>query len=236
MSSPAPIEPVWEFADHVEEIWKPYRIKILYGGRGGVKSWTAARYHLIRGFEKPCRILCGREVQKSIEQSVHQLLSDQIEIMGLGSFYEVQKTQIIGRNGTLIKFAGLSNLTVETIKSYEGYDYFWGEEAATFSKRSLDILLPTIRKEGSELMFTLNPELDTDEIWSRYIERPDPDVLTIECSYHNNPWFPAVLEKERQLFLRQVESGARSQDEYENIWGGKCRPCLLYTSPSPRDS
>ena len=76
-----------------------------------------------------------------------------------------------------------------------------------------DILLPTIRKADSELMFTFNPELDTDEIWTRFIETPPDDCLLLECSYHNNPWFPDVLERERLHFLRQVESGARRQEE-----------------------
>lgn len=219
-------QPDWQFAHHVERIWEPYRIKILYGGRGGIKSWTAADYHLIDGYQRPLRILCGREVQKSIQDSVHQLLADQIQRLGLGGFYEILRSEIRGINGTKFIFTGLSSLTAESIKSYEGVDRFWGEEAAGFTKRSLDILIPTIRKEGSELMFTMNPELDTDEIYKRYIENPDPDVLAIECSHYNNPWFPAVLEKERQLFLRQVESGARRQEEYDNIWEGKCKPAV----------
>lgn len=219
-------EPVWEFAEHTQAIWTPCRHKILYGGRGGVKSWTAARYLLISGFQEPLRILCGREVQKSVKESVHQLLADQIVRLGLEGFYEVLSTEIRGRNGTKFTYAGLSNLTAETIKSFEGYDKFWGEEAASFTRRSLDILLPTIRKPGSELIFTLNPELDTDEVWTRFIETPRDDTLVIECSYHNNPWFPEVLETERQSFLRQVELGKRRQSDYDWIWEGKCKPAV----------
>lgn len=222
----AQTEPEWEFAEHTQAVWDPYRIKILKGGRGGVKSWTAARKHLIEGFQQPLRVLCGREVQKSIRESVHQLLSDQIELLGLGGFYEILSTEIRGRNGTRFTYAGISQLTTDSIKSYEGYDRFWGEESHTFSRRSLDILTPTFRKDGSELMFTLNPELDTDEIWARYIETPDDDTLIIDCSYHNNPWFPDVLEKERQSFLRQVEMGKRTQSDYDWIWEGKCKPAV----------
>lgn len=216
----------WEFASHVKEVWEPYRIKVLKGGRGGIKSWTAARYHLIDGYRQPLRILCGREVQKSIRESVHQLLSDQIELLGLGAFYDVLSTEIRGKNGTRIVYAGISQLTTESIKSYEGYDRFWGEEAQSFTRRSLDILEPTFRKEGSELMFTLNPELDTDEVWVRYIENPPDDTLVLDCSYHKNPWFPKVLENERQKFLRQVEMGKREQFEYDWIWEGKTKPAV----------
>ena len=226
MSALRETEPNWEFADHVAPIWEPHRIKILKGGRGGVKSWTAARYHLIDGYQRPLRVLCGREVQKSIKESVHQLLADQIELLGLGGFYDVLSTEIRGKNGTRFVYAGISQLTTDSIKSYEGYDRFWGEEAQTFSRRSLDILTPTLRKPGSELMFTLNPELDTDEIWQRYIESPPDDTLVIDCSYHNNPWFPDVLEKERQQFLRMVETGARRQMDYDWIWEGKCKPAV----------
>jgi len=220
------IEPEWEFADHVREIWKPYRYKVLYGGRGGVKSWTVARYLLISGFQEPLRILCGREVQKSIKDSVHQLLADQISLLGLEGFYEVLQTEIRGKNGTKFAFTGLSNLTAETIKSFEGYDKFWGEEAAGFTRRSIDILLPTIRKANSEILFTLNPDLDTDEVYQRFIESPPDNCLLLECSYHNNPWFPDILEEERNTFLRAVEKGARRQEEYDNIWSGKCKPAV----------
>ena len=216
----------WEFAPHVEPVFDPYRNKVLYGGRGGVKSWTAARALLIEGFSKTLRVLCTREVQKSIKDSVHTLLKDQIELLGLGSFYTVLQNEIRGRNGTTFVFTGLSNLTADSIKSYEGVDRVWVEEAATVTKRSWDILIPTIRKDGSEIWVTFNPDLDTDDTWVRFVENTPPDTLLLECSYHNNPWFPNVLEDERQTFLRAVESGARTQAEYDNIWEGKCKPSV----------
>ncbi len=226
MTNLATNEPDWQFASHTHPIWDDYRYKILWGGRGGVKSWTAARYFLLSAYDRPRRILCGREVQKSIRESVHQLLSDQVELLGLGGFYEVLTTEIRGRNGSKFAFTGLSNLTADSIKSYEGYDGFWGEEAHKFTRRSLDILFPTLREDGSEFVFTLNPELDTDEIWVRFIEDTPEDCVTIECSYHNNPWFPKVLERERQEFLRQVEMGKRTKADYEWIWEGKCKPAV----------
>ena len=216
----------FNFAKHVQPIFDPFRIKCLKGGRGGVKSWTAADYHIRGAFLHGWRVLCGREVQKSIRQSVHRLLQDRIAALGLGWFFDVTTTEIRGKNGALFSYAGISNLSAEDVKSYEGYDRFWGEEAQSFTRRSLDILEPTFRKPGSELMFTFNPELETDEVWVRYIESDSPDVLVIDCSYHNNPWFPDVLEKERQSFLRQVEQGKREQFEYDWIWEGKTKPAV----------
>jgi len=214
------------FPPSVEGIFDPYRYIVMHGGRGGVKSWSAARKLLIEGAQTPLRIACFREIQKSIDDSVHALLKDQIKLLGLEEFYEVQKTKIRGRNGTEFVFAGLSNLTAHSIKSYEGVDRAWVEEAAAVTRRSWDILIPTIRKDGSQIIVTFNPELDTDETWLRFIENTPEDALVLECSYHNNPWFPGVLEKERQEFERSVESGARSKEDYDNIWEGKCKTAV----------
>lgn len=214
------------FAPQVQGVFDRYRYKVLYGGRGGVKSWTAARALLIQGAEKPLRILCTREVQKSIKDSVHTLLKDQVQLLGLSSFYSVLNNEIRGRNGTTFVFTGLSTLTSDSIKSYEGVDRVWVEEAATVTRRSWDILVPTIRKDGSEIWVTFNPELDTDETYTRFIEKTPENTLLIECSYHNNPWFPDVLEQERREFLRQVEAGEREQDEYDNIWGGQTKAAV----------
>jgi len=98
---------------------EPHRYKVAYGGRGSGKSWSFARELIIQGAKKTLRILCAREVQKSIKQSVHQLLSDQIQALGLGVFYEVLESEIRGKNGTQINFAGLATNTVESIKSFE---------------------------------------------------------------------------------------------------------------------
>ena len=206
-----------------EEQW---RYIVLKGGRGGTKSWSAARACLIRGAQQPLRILCVREVQRSIKDSVHQLLSDQIGLLGLESFYDVLTTEIRGRNGTKIIFTGLSNLTSDALKSYEGIDICWAEESHTLSRSSIDKLLPTIRKPGSQLIFTFNPELDTDEVWVRFIENQPENAIVRDCSYYNNPWFPEVLEEERQQFLRMVESGSRTQADYEWVWEGKTKPAV----------
>ena len=219
-------ELVWDFTEETQFLFEPHRYKVGYGGRGGIKSWSFARALLIQGFNEPLRILCAREVQKSIKDSVHQLLSDQIRLLGLERFYEVLQTEIRGKNGTRFIFTGLSNLTAESIKSYEGVDRCWVEEAAAVTRRSWDILLPTIRKAKSEIWVSFNPELDTDETWVRFIENTPEDAYIQEMSYDKNPWFPEVLERERQEFLRQVANGSRRQAEYDNIWGGKCKPAV----------
>lgn len=221
-----PVEPEWRFADNQEFLFEPHRYKVGYGGRGGTKSWGFARALLVQGYERKLRVLCAREVQKSIKDSVHQLLADQIGLLGLEGFYTVLSSEIRGRNGTVFIFAGLSNLTAESIKSYEGVDRCWVEEAAAVSRRSWDILIPTIRKPDSEIWISFNPELDTDETWVRFIENTPQTARIQEMSYDTNPWFPAVLEEERQEFLRSVERGARRQEEYDNIWGGKCKPAV----------
>lgn len=209
------------FPEKLRDLFQPHRYKCAYGGRGGAKSWGFARALLIQGAEKPMRILCTREVQKSIKDSVHSLLSDQIQALGLGSFYQVLETEIRGKNGTQILFAGLASHTVESIKSYEGVDRVWVEEARAVSERSWKILTPTIRKPGSEIWISFNPELDDDPAYQRFVVNPPPDCWTVKINYLDNPWFPEVLEKERlhaKATLPKIE--------YENIWEGACLPAV----------
>jgi phage terminase large subunit len=207
-----------QFPEKLRPLFQSFRYKVAYGGRGGAKSWGFARALLIKGAERPLRILCTREIQKSIKDSVHKLLGDQIQALGLGSFYEVQATVVKCQNGTEILFAGLSDLTAESIKSFEGVDIVWCEEAQAISKRSWDILIPTIRKDGSEIWISMNPELDTDETWTRFVVNPPPSCALMEINYPDNPWFPQVLEQER---LHAKASMPKA--DYENIWEGKCR-------------
>lgn len=216
----------WEFPDKLGFLFEPHRYKVAWGGRGGSKSWAFARALLILGAEKPLRILCAREVQKSIKDSVHKLLSDQIQMLGLGSVYEVLQNEIRGKNGTEFIFSGLSNQTAEATRSFEKIDYCWAEEANKISRRSWDLLLPTIRAEGSEIWISLNPELDTDETWQRFIENKPHNAYVQEINYMDNPWFPAVLEDERAELERLVGLGKRTRDDYDNIWLGKCKTVI----------
>jgi phage terminase large subunit len=150
-SLPPKLQPVRE---------SPSRIKVLYGGRGSSKSWSVARILLEFGTKAKIRVLCAREIQRTISESVHQLLRDQIAELGLDEFYAVTDNAIRGANGTEFYFAGLRSQDAHKLKSYEGVDICWVEEAQVVSKRSWDILLPTIRKPDSEVWVTFNPELD----------------------------------------------------------------------------
>ena len=199
-------------------IWLPMRYKVMHGGRGGGKSWSVAKVLLAKGADHPLRILCAREVQKSMKDSVHRLLRDQIVALRLESFFEVLDTEIRGANGTMFLFTGLQSHTVDSIKSYEGVDIVWVEEAHGVSKKSWDVLTPTIRKEGSEIWMTLNPDMETDETYQRFIATPSPDTWVCEINWRDNPWFPSVLDKERRKAKRSM-----LRDDYENIWEGRAR-------------
>lgn len=209
--------------DHPEKLaflFEPHRYKVAHGGRGSAKSWGFARALLIEAARSPQRILCTREVQKSIKDSVHKLLGDQIQCLGLGAHFQVLETEIRGINGSEFIFAGLSGLTVESIKSYEGIDKVWVEEAQSVSKRSWDILIPTIRKDASEIWVTLNPELDTDDTYTRFVLSPPPGAVVVQMNWRDNPWFPSVLEAERKHCMLV------NREDYDTIWEGKCRLAL----------
>ena len=209
-----------DFPKKLQCLFQPKRYKIAHGGRGGAKSWAFARALLILAANNKLRILCTREIQKSIDQSVHQLLSDQIVELGLSGKYEVFDTYIIGSNGSEFSFSGLSNQTSTSIKSFEGIDIVWAEEAQSISKKSWDILIPTIRKPNSEIWISFNPDLDTDETYVRFVVNPPEDSFVVFINYYDNPWFPEVLEKERQ------RCKITDPDNYENIWEGKCRSAV----------
>src|SRR4051812_36383154 len=208
-----------EFPEQLGCLFEPSRYKILYGGRGAAKSWGVARALLVRGCNKPLRVLCAREFQSSIRDSVHKLLCDQIKDLGLDSFYRIEQSAIFGMNGTEFSFEGIRH-NVNKIKSYEGVDIAWVEEAQTTSKSSWETLIPTIRKEGSEIWVTFNPELDTDETYKRFVLKPPPGAIVKKLNWSDNPWFPEVLKAEKDLLK------ARDEDAYLNIWEGHCRVSL----------
>jgi len=192
------------------------RYKVIYGGRGSGKSWSMARALLMRGARQQRRILCAREFQNSLADSVHRLLADQVEELGLSDLYTVGKSSIVGKNGTEFLFAGLRH-NVSKIKSFEGVDIVWVEEAQTVSKKSFDVLIPTIRRPGSEIWVTFNPDLEEDDVWQRFIKSPMPGSIVQQLSWRENPWFPHVLCLEKD-HLR-----ARDLDAYQNVWEGQCR-------------
>jgi phage terminase large subunit len=206
-----------DFIPKLKPLFEPHQFKVLYGGRAGVKSWGVARALLIQGFMEPHRILCTREVQNSIKESCHQLLSDQIKLLGLSEFYRVLEQEIVGANGTKFIFAGLSKETMQSLKSKEGITRCWVEEGQAVKKRSWEILLPTIRVKGSEIWVTFNPDLDTDDTWVRFIENTPPDTVLIETNWRDNKWFTPELEALKAHHQRTDPVG------YENIWEGKPR-------------
>lgn len=209
-----------QFPRALSGLFDPHRYKVAHGGRGSAKSWGFARALIVLAAQSKLRILCTREVQKSIKDSVHKLLSDQIAAMGFGGHFQILETEIRCINGSEFLFAGLANHTAESIKSYEGIDIVWVEEAQTVKKKSWDILIPTIRKAGSEIWVTMNPELDTDDTYVRFIASPPPDSLVVQMNWRDNPWFPDVLEKERQ------HCQLTNREDYDTIWEGKCRLAL----------
>lgn len=209
-----------EVPEKVLPLFSPNRYKILHGGRGSAKSWSVARALVSLAAAKPIRVLCARETQKSIQESVHRLLKDQIELMGLSGLFEVQETRIVGKNGSDFAFAGIRQQGVTNLKSFEGVDICWVEEAQVVTKKSWDILIPTIRKPGSEIWVTFNPELDTDETYSRFVTDPPEGAWVAEVNFSDNPWFSPELERERQDMLKRDPVG------YRTVWEGKCRPAV----------
>ena len=209
-----------DFPKKLEDLFYESRYKILWGGRGGAKSWGIARALLLLGVEYELRILCAREFQNSIKDSVHQLLADQVYSLHLDHIYNVKGGEIVSRlNGTKFGFEGLKQ-NISRIKSYEGVDIVWIEEAHVVSKNSMEVLIPTIRKEGSEIWMSLNPEFEDDYVYENYVVNPPEDSIIININWRDNPWFPDVLNKER-LALKK-----KDPDSYDHVWEGQCRQWL----------
>lgn len=193
------------------------RYQVYYGGRAGRKSWEVARSLLVRALREKKLVLCTREVQNTISDSVLRLLSQQIELMGMSYHWDVQKTTIIGKNGSQFIFRGLNGMTIDGIKSLEGADLCWVEEAHSVSDESWKILIPTIRKEGSQIFATFNPDLPTDPVMTRFIDNTPPSTYIAKTTYLDNPDCPQVLIDEAD-YLRSVDYEA-----YAHVWLGETR-------------
>lgn len=204
-----------QLPDWAQRLWEPSRYKVMRGGRGSAKSRTAATALLLQACESPHRVLCAREIQKSIKDSVKRLLDDEIERLGLSSFYESTENEIRGKNGSLFIFAGLRGNSA-SVKSMEGITRCWVEEAQTISQSSLNDLVPTIRAEGSEIWFTYNPKFETDpvDVMFKADELP-PSTILLHVNWQDNPWFPDVLRSEMEYDKR------RDMDKYLHIWEGQ---------------
>lgn len=166
--------------------------------------------------EPGLRVVCVREIQKSLEHSVKRLLEDKIAEYRLGDVFRMLNNEIIGPGNGLFMFQGMQGHTADTIKSLEGCDIAWVEEAQTLSQYSLDLLRPTIRSVGSELWFTWNPRLPTDPV-DKLLRGPQPpkDSIVVEVNYHDNPWLPSVLKDEIEYDRK------RDPEKFAHIWGGK---------------
>jgi len=223
------------FHEKFQCLFKPRRYKVFYGGRGGLKSWSVARALVLLGAQRPLRVLCAREFQKSIKESVHQLLESQIKMMNLEAFYEIQRDVIRGRKGTSAEgteffFIGL-HLNSQNVKSYEDVDIVWIEEAANVSGSSWAHLVPTIRKpkggpfdSGSEIWVTFNPELEDDATYKRFIidmpQGESQDSFVTKTTYHDNPFLS-------EAYLRDVaRDKEKNYDTYLHVWEGFCKQTL----------
>ena len=224
---------VAEFPQKLDFLFKPAPYKSARGGRGSGKSWGFARALLILGLQRPIRVLCARETQSSLRESVHQLLVDQIARLGFAGHYRIQQVQITGpkmsvmedgkrvERSTEFVFCGLSDQTAASIKSFESADICWVEEAQMVSDLSWTILIPTIHRPGSEIWLSWNPELDNDPTWKRFVEHPPNGTVDVEMNWQDNPWFTAELNEKR------LHDEATLKDyEYEWIWNGRCKPAI----------
>lgn len=194
-------------------LWETVRFIVLYGGRAAAKSWSIARVLLVQGHDAPLRVLCCREIQGSIRESAYRLLADQIVMLGLDDFYEVQADRIIGKNGTVFYFEGL-RYNASKIRSYEGVDIVWVEEAQSVSELSWETLLPTIRKPGSRFFISFNPMTKADPVLLRFVENPPPGCIVKKVSYRDNPYLSPEAEAERQ-WLEKTDP-----DAYRHVWEG----------------
>lgn len=193
----------------------PSRYKGAYGGRGGAKSHFFAERLLRRCMEKTTRVVCVREIQRSLEQSVKRLLEDKILALSLSDHFVVMRDKILGPHDSLIIFQGMQDHTAESIKSLEGFDIAWVEEAQMLSENSLKLLRPTIRKEGSEIWFSWNPQNATDpvDVLLRSASTP-PSSTVIETSYKDNPYLSDELRAEIEW------DAGRDPEMFAHVWLG----------------
>lgn len=221
-----------EFIEKLQFLFRPAAYKIAFGGRGGGKSVAFAQAALFLGTQKKLRIGCFREIQNSIRESVHELLSQEIERLDLVQangkpFYTVKQATIEGANGTEFFFSGLRH-NLNSIKSIQGIDIAWVEEAASISAAAWNVFEPTIRGDpprgpfgkGSEIWIGFNPELDTDETYKRFVLKPPKGAVVQPINYWDNKFFPEILR-------RQMETAKeRNYNDYLTVWEGKTRVTL----------
>lgn len=192
------------------------RYVVLRGGRGGTKSWAAARALVLRALVEPIRVLCLREIQRSLKDSSLRLLADQIDMLGLSRFFDIGANSITSHCGASFLFEGMY-ANVQRIKSLEGVDVAWIEQGEQISEDSWSILLPTVRKAGSQIIITYNPDLIDDPTHVRFTVNRPPGMIDATLNYIDNPWATTELLAEAE-YLKRVDS-----DAFEHVWNGACR-------------
>lgn len=197
---------------------QPSRYKGAKGGRGSGKSTFFAELAVERSYAEKLDIVCIREVQLTLAQSVKKLIEAKIQQFGLGQYFDVRQSEIRSARGGVMIFRGMQDYNAESIKSLEGFDVAWVEEAQSLSRRSLDLLRPTIRKPGSELWFSWNPNEPTDPV-EQFLcgDEPPESAIVVEAQYWHNPWFPQVLHDEMEYDRK------RDPDKYQHVWCGQYR-------------
>lgn len=212
-----------ELPEYAGDLWQPFRHLAWYGGRGGGKSFTVATALVLQAMERHERILCGRELQKSIRDSSKRLIDDAIERLGVRAAFVSTEQEIRGPHDSLFLFSGVKG-NANGIKSMEGITTWWGDEAQAFSQSSINTLVPTIRKPGSRLIWTWNPDLSTDPVDAMFrgenvedkFEAPPSSI--VRCINHDdNPWFPDVLRAEMEY------DKIRDYDKFLHVWQGEYR-------------
>jgi phage terminase large subunit len=197
----------------------PARYKVAHGGRGSGKSWSFARTLVARAYTEKLRILCTREQQNSLADSVHKLLIEQIEAFELTPWFDIRVDRITSTKGSEFIFKGVRDQSIKNLKSLEGVDIAWVEEAETVSETSWRKLTPTIRKRGSEIWVSFNPDLETDPTYQRFVRHPPPMARVVEVNWADNPWFLDSIE----MVQERDHLYAVDPEAAENVWGGKCR-------------
>jgi phage terminase large subunit len=196
------------------------RYKVVYGGRGSGKSWGLALLIVLKMMQSPIRVLCAREFQNSMRESVHQLISETIKRIGAESTFDVLESEITCTlNGSSCVFKGLKGVKndASALKSFEGIDICWIEEAQTVSRASLETLKPTIRKPNSEIWITFNPLLTTDPVYADYVVNPPDNALVRKVNYSDNPWFNDTALPDDMATMKKTD-----YDRYQHIWEGDC--------------
>lgn len=209
------VKPPVDLPEYAINLFRPARYKVVYGGRGGARSWSVARTLLVKAAEKKLRILCAREMQSSLRDSVHQLLRDQIDLMGIPGF-RVTDREVRHANGSLFLFEGLRH-NIAKIKSLEGVDICWVEEAERITSRSWQVLIPTIRKHGSEIWVTFNPDQLEDATYQRMVVNPPKDAWIQQVNWEDNPWLTDELRAEKDYAYETDPEAA------DHVWGGNLR-------------